>query len=219
MAERRHVSENLYERDTSKYLVDGKRVISVTEILNTAGLIDFTAVPPDRLEYAAQRGRMAHGITAEIDKGGSVMSMAEVLQEYLDSPDSEPVAPYVEAYLRFKEETGFQPVQIEHVVISELHQFAGTLDRIGVLNGEGALIDLKCAATIAPWVALQTAGYHLAFEQQEGELYPQMRRFALRLKPDGTYNLVRFRSPSDRGDFLAARRMAAWQLKHGGAYL
>lgn len=132
---------------------------------------------------------------------------------------SSEVQPYFDAFIKFTMDTNWQVIRSEHTVISQRHAYAGTLDLLGELNGYAALIDIKCAATIAAWVGLQLAGYHLAFEDQEGELYPQMRRYALRLKRDGTYQLHPFRSSGDRGDFLAARRMAAWQLKHGGYYL
>ena len=43
-------------RDTSRYVIDGERWPSVTEILTLAALTDYSMVPPDALEYARVRG-------------------------------------------------------------------------------------------------------------------------------------------------------------------
>ena len=200
-------TELVFERDTSSYQVDGQRVVSVTEALAIAGLVDFSGVPVERLAEAAGRGRMAHGITALIDRGKPI--------DWILFPEG--VTPYVGAYERFRAETGFAPILIEHPVVNRIYRYAGTLDRLGWLNGEVALVDLKCGAAVPRWTGLQLAGYELALPPTMTELltFP-VKRFALRLKPDETYSLVPFRSHSDRADFLAAVRVAHWQLQHGG---
>lgn len=200
----KRVSELVFERDTAPYVVNGERLVSVTEALAIAGLIDFSGVPVDRLEEAALRGTMAHGFTAMIDRGEEVGSIPEAVQ------------PYVAAYEKFRADTNFEAALIEHPMIHDRWKYAGTLDRFGPLNGSDCVLDLKCGATIPRWVGLQLAGYELVLERIRPPGSRRRKRFALRLKPDGTYSLQQFNDFSDRADFLSAVRIAQWQLKHGG---
>lgn len=195
-----------FGRDVSRYKVGGYRVPSVTEALAIAGLIDFSGVPERILEAAAERGRLAHHVTALIDRGEDTGRITNEIQ------------PYVAAYEKFRADTHFYPKLIEETVVSTKYLFAGTLDRFGWLNGEPALIDLKTSSQIARWIGLQLAGYAIALEEQMGEI-TNLKRFALRLHAEGTYSLHRFRSASDRADFLAAVRIANYQLREGGVVL
>ena len=184
-------------RDTSAYVIDGVRLPSVTEILDLAGLVDWSMVPAGVLDEARKRGGDVHEWLELVDFG------------YLQGDEPpEAIAGFVNAYLRFKNESGFAPELVEHVVVSRTHRYAGTLDRTGKLNGKRALIDLKSGATIVPSMALQTAGYALCLD----ELH---ERYTLQLRPDGSYRLARHRDRSDAHDFLAATRIAHWQLRHG----
>ena len=190
-------------RDTSKYRgPDGRRWPSVTEVLSIAGLVDFAGVPPDVLEAARQRGQDVHEWAEAIDLG-------------LLSDDQEPdarVASYVAAYRAFKRETGFEVLASEQVVRNESYRYAGTLDRIGFLNGRRVLVDLKTSVSIAPWIGLQLSGYELALPERH-------QRYALHLLRDGSWKLVPFTSREDAHDFLAAVRLAHYRLRHGLARL
>ena len=177
------------ERDVSAYTVGGVRVPSVTECLAAVGMTDFSHVDPATLAQAAQRGRMAHAITARIDQGRPVGDIPGYVQ------------PRVAAYEKFKADTGFVPELIEHVVVSASHRYAGTLDRVGLLRRERSLIDLKCSAAVYRSVGRQTAGYAIAL----GE--PRMPRYALRLLPDGSYRLDRLADRADPHTFLACVRV------------
>jgi hypothetical protein len=189
-------------RDTSKYVLRGVRVPSVTEVLDIAGLVDWSMVPPGVLEEAAERGTRVHEWLQLIDEGWL---------DPMTEPD-EDVRGFTSAYLRFKDETGFAPELIEHTVLNETYAYAGMLDRTGKLNGERVLIDLKTVRQVAATTALQTAGYAACL----GELH---RRFALQLWPDGNYRLVPYTDRNDTHDFLAAVRLAHWRIKHQGVKL
>lgn len=213
--------DKLFERDTSRYVVEGRRVVSVTEALNVCGLVDFSGVPVTMLEAAQRRGTMAHGIIELINADD------DSWQGLID----ETTEPYIDAYFRFMDETKFTPLLTEHLVVSRVHRFAGRLDVIGILNGRIVLIDYKTAAAIARHVGLQLAGYKLGLSDEVvaeladviGEtgtdqmqmLRLKLPRFALRLGRDGRYTLVEFTRHRDTGDFLAAVRVANWQLTHG----
>lgn len=215
------------EHDTSDYLVDGERVVSVTEALRIAGLVDFSDIPVSRLEQAAERGTIVHAAIAALE-GGTGAEVGPFAPDWID--------PYIHAFERFKADTGFQARLVERAVVCKRFRFAGRLDLAGDLNDHPALIDIKTSQTIPPWVALQTMGYQLGLEEHVREhveddglrafprfwldeqpgKWPGMRRYALRLLPDGKYTLYRFTDAGDRADFLAVLRVAAWQLRYGG---
>ena len=78
------------------------------------------------------------------------------------------------------------------------------IDRIGAFSSGDALLELKSGA-IEPWVGLQLA--------LQNECLPKrLPRFALQLKPDGTYRLHEFKDPNDRNVALAA--VALWHWKN-----
>ena len=125
-------------RDTKRYRVAGVRVPSVTEVLELCGMSTFDQVPENRLERARQRGKDVHSWCEAIDRGW--------IDE--EEPDLR-IASQVDAYRRFKQETGFKPVEIEVPRVCETWLYAGTVDRIGILNGSVGVVDLKPAAKYA----------------------------------------------------------------------
>lgn len=194
------------DRDVSMYTIAGRRVPSVTEILAIAGVVDFSGVPEEWLAKAAERGRLAHRITAEIDQAqGEPPFVPEELKGYVD------------AWWKFRVETGFTASLIEHALVNQEHRYAGTLDRYGMVGATPWLIDLKTSAAIPRWVGLQLAGYELALRPALSVTEAaRVKRAAVRLRPDGTYSLFHFADRSDFADFLAASRIAHFQLQHGG---
>lgn len=188
-------------RDVSRYRVGGTRVPSVTEVLAISGLVDLSAIPFDTLERARQRGSDVHEWLEGIDLG--------LIDD--EKPDDR-IAGYVEAYRRFRVETGFVPDLIEHPVVNEAHRYAGTLDRTGTLNGKRTIVDFKATAAVEAHVGVQLAGYALALREPH-------ERVALQLFPDSHYRMHHFRSREDGHDFLAAVRVTHYRLRHGLAAL
>jgi hypothetical protein len=184
-------------RDTSKYVIDGTRWPSVTEVLEIVGLSDWSRVSENVLEFAAQRGRDVHATLQGIDTG--------VLEGLTPDPR---VQPYVDGYLQFREDKGFVPDQIEQVVVNPTYMYVGTLDRTGTMEGERWLLDFKAVTAVQPEAALQTAGY-------EACLAKPHRRGVLQLKSNGRYRLHTYKSRNDLHDFLSAVRIAHWKLRYG----
>lgn len=189
-------------RDPSKYLIDGVRKPSVTEILALNGLVDFSMVDPDVLENARRRGSTLHE-WLDLLNGGHL------------SADDEPppeIAGYVQAFLRFRSDTGYVATAWEQVVKSPALGYCGTFDQLGVLDGAPILLDTKATSALGAWVRLQVAGYAMALD-------PMPARAALRLLPDGTYRFERYTSRQDVHDWLACCRVAHFKLAHGLARL
>ena len=122
---------------------------------------------------------------------------------------------YINAYLRFKEEAGFEVEAVEKVVVNANHRYAGTIDRVGQcenLQMPGRrIVDIKCVAQVSPATRLQVAGY------AEAEDVPLWS--SLQLMPNGRYKHVEYSEPSDKYDFLSCVRVAHFKLAHGLATL
>jgi hypothetical protein len=167
-------------------------MVTVTELLKAEGFIDtqwFT-------EYHAPRGTYVHRACELSDLGE------------LDMDELDPIlTPYVEAWGKFMNESGFQITEMETRLISDTHQFSGKPDRIGIFNGRPAIIDLKSGA-LQPWTALQLAGYEIL----KGSPH---KRFGVRLTDEGTYKITEYTDRSDRGVFLAALACYQWKYNNG----
>jgi hypothetical protein len=189
-------------RDVSKYLVDGEAVPSVTEVLDLAGMIDFTRVPFDILEEARQRGTAVHTWIELQVKHPETLRGIEI---------PEPIAPYIAAWEKFMADSDFSIDLAEEAVICKVHRYAGTFDAVGTLNARCSLVDWKARYGLTPDVGPQTAGY--TFALHEGGILVQ-ERFGLLLRRDGSYRLHRYADRHDLNDFLAAVRMAHFKLRN-----
>ena len=201
------------QRDTTRYQVSGTRVPSVTEILDFAGLSDFSRIPKDVLENAANRGKWAHYFCERISHG---IDGDELTAEF-EIPEE--VEPRLEAYRKFLAESRFEAIEVEHVVVSTARGYAGTVDLIGNLPGVGlSLIDVKLPILAAASWKLQTAGYALAYEHQANTMI--QARYSLQLSKEGRYNLTPHQETyTDTHDFLAAVRVAHFKIRNGIAKL
>ena len=188
----------------ARYIVDGVPFISVTEVLREAGLVDFSMVPAGLLEAARIRGTRVHRLTELIDRGDTQLDVDDDMLGYVD------------AYERFRKEVPFEIQLIEKEVWSKHYRYAGRVDRVGLLNGHPSILDYKTGLTVEWWEGLQLAGYEVCLANYPTVIKPDVRhrRYALHLRPDGTYKLVRFESRSDRPDFLAAVRIANLRRRH-----
>lgn len=121
--------------------------------------------------------------------------------EYLDLNDLDwnSVYPqwlgYVKAWARFKDDTGFTPELIEFQTWHKDFRYAGTIDRIGQLDGKRFLIDLKTGSPEG-WHPIQTCAYSM-LEKVDG-------RGDVYLSDDGSYKLQLHEDASDFRIFLAA---------------
>ena len=88
-----------FDADRPLYLVQGRTVPSVTQVLHSAGLgANYSMVPPEVLERKRTIGLFVHQATHYLDEGSLE----------LESVDPE-LQPYLSAYQRFLSESGFQP--------------------------------------------------------------------------------------------------------------
>src|SRR3972149_6573637 len=155
--------------DQHHYELDGRRLISVTQALSI--LNNRWKVDPWYLE----RGKAIHLVTEFYDRG--------TLDE---STVDHQIFPYLDAYVKFRQDTGFQPIWIEHSFHHRIYLYAGKIDRIGELNAHRVIVDLKSGAK-SEVDELQGAAY---FELCKINNIVIDKIFDLYLKDNGSYLLV-----------------------------
>lgn len=192
-----------FVQDGHQYLQDGVRVPSVTQILQAAGLVDYSHIPESVLDHKAEIGTAAHAAAHFLDEGD--LNWATV--------DGE-VEPYVRGWEKFLGETGFVPRMIEQRGIATLRgmRFGYTLDREGILNGRDTLIELKCTAGIEVSWGPQTAAYETALRLQDGKARP---RIVVHLHKDASYSLIPLNDLDDYKVFEWALGIESWKRAKG----
>jgi len=178
----------LFDREKHFYTLDGRELPSVTGILKAEGFINTRFYD----EWSRARGEYVHTMTHLYDQG-------ELDEDTLDPQ----LVPYLEAWKKFLKESSFQVIDSEIPLYHPQLLYAGTPDKVGLLNDQLTILDNK-SGTLESWVSLQLAGYEIL----KGSPH---KRVAVRLKPDGTYNLKEFKDRQDRDIFLAALACYQWK--------
>ena len=180
-----------FDADSHQYFLDGVEIPSVTMCLKTAGLTRTY----DGFHDAQLRGLHVHQACEWLDLND--LDWNSVYPAWLG---------YVKAYARFKDDTGFQPTLIEYQSWHRQFLYAGTLDRVGQLNGKSVLADIKTGGQ-EDWHALQTAAYSLLVDKVDA-------RIAIYLKEDGTYLVEKHTDAADIRTFLGALTVTHWRRSH-----
>lgn len=189
-------SVDLILDDSHRYWFGQRELVSVTAALKAAGLVNddwFT-------EEATLRGTYVHEACAMVDDDTLEMSSLD-----------QRVIPYVAAYDCFLRDMKPEWAYVEHRVCDANRGYAGTLDRLGFLQGKWALVDLKSGGHQA-WHGPQTAAYARLVPHATG-IKPT--RFGLYLRADGTYRLEPFTDRNDESVFFAALQIAQFRRLHG----
>ena len=177
-------------------------VPSVTQILQGAGLTDFSAVPAERLETARKFGNAVHLALELSDK------------EKLDTDSLDPaLEPYLTGWETFRQEYGLSFTAIETQLYSSAYRFAGTIDRIGGwrIDDSPLLIDIKSGVE-TPAVAIQLAAYSIL--AKENGIKGNIKRLAVYLNGKGTYSVKEYKDKNDMNIFLAALSVYNFRRKN-----
>jgi len=131
--------------------------------------------------------------------------------------DDESVSPVVRgrlsAWRRWRgDNPTYSPVLIEVPVWSDLG-YAGTPDRVCVIDGHACILDLKGFIN-EPYCRLQTAAYALAFTERTGIAID--RRVIVGLKDDGSYTVqVYDENRADRAAWTSVLALCRWYAARG----
>lgn len=211
-----------FDEASHVYRLDGHRLPSVTEILAPIKP-DFSMVPPAVLEAKRAFGTAVH-LACELDDLGE-----------LDDDATDPaVMSCVQAWRRFRSDTGATVVMNEQRLYHPALRFAGTLDRLAYLRMKGDdqpstwLLDIKTGAEPMPSFGVQLAGYRLLLTAQEdpgplssafGEAFrsigaDSIKRASVHLDASGGYRFHEYRDPADEATFMACLAIHRFKEKH-----
>lgn len=173
---------------------------SVTQILKAKGWIDDTWFKNN--EFARDRGSAAHLAIHFLEKG--------TLDPFTVSPVIEP---YVASYELFKRTTGYRVLYHEKLLFHPQFFYCGSLDSVGILNGEEVIIDFK-TGDVKEWAGLQLAAYNACLPPTASGRV--RKRFGLRLYGDGSIaRLKPFEDHQDEQTFLSEVNGYYAMLKKG----
>lgn len=168
-----------FEPGPHTYTLDGRRLVSVTQLLDSCGLV---AGKEHFTEESRARGQAVHEAIALIEEGA------------LDPSTVDPrIEGYLAAYRRFAAEMRPTTYLFECRLASRRWRFAGTFDWLGWLGGENSLtlLDYKTGA-YADWQDIQLELYARLLAENAAALAldaAPARRIVCQLKKDGTYKL------------------------------
>lgn len=155
------------------YELDGERIPSVSEITRFLAREIYGDVQQFRLDRAAERGTKIHKLTEALDKYGEIDADAESL-------------PYIQAYLKFRQEHDVQWEEIEKPRYHPEKLYAGTIDRMGMIDGRRGILDIKNVYRIhKPLYEAAQNLYRMTYDPGVIEVL-----YILHLKPDATYKLI-----------------------------
>lgn len=175
-----------------EYYVGGIRRPGVTRTLMAEGLVDDTWYTPE----GAERGRYVH-------KACHLWYKNDLDESTVD----EVIGPYLEAFKKFVRQSGFEILESEIRLHSEVFDFCGTVDLIGVFPDDPNfwILDIKTGLTVPSWTRLQTAAYHILWDD------PAAKRGIVQLLPTERYRLTEHKDRFDRAAYLAANTLYKWK--------
>lgn len=188
-----------FDEATHTYRWGGQVVPGVTQVL--APLVDLSAVPADVLARASAFGTAVHRATELRDLG-------DLDESALDDA----LRPYVDAWVAFSADHTVRWDHIEERVYHPTLRYAGTVDRIGLVEGAISIVDIKTSSSIYPSVGPQLAAYQRA--AADGMGVASLRRLSVQLKGDGTYSVKEHTNPSDFSVFASLLTLRNWCKQH-----
>jgi hypothetical protein len=191
-----------FDEATHRYTLDGRPLVSVTQALKGAGVVDFSGIPEATLENARRRGKAVHAACHYLDEG-----------DLLESSVKPHILPYVKAWAKAKAELGLEVLKefTEKPIYHPTLLYAGTPDRVCVYKGRVGVWDLKTYEA-DEWTGLQTAGYEAIL--RNGAV--SIDRWAIWLRSDESYRLRQFSEARDWPTFQACLTVTSWKLLNGG---
>lgn len=211
-----------YNEEKHEYRYNSIVLPHPTGLLKEFGLLDYSSVPPDRLEYKRQLG-------SAVDKACELDDM-----NCLDGNSVHPdIAPFVLAWVKFKQVEKFTPILNQTSLVSRKLKFAGRLDKFGIFRGSPSILDIKCTWSMYPSTGPQLASYEILVDEnydvvdfsnlgidlkgRRSVYHGGIRRYGVLLKETGNYDVVQFKDPLDKSVFLSCLQLHNWKKKYGGA--
>lgn len=224
-----------FDEKAHRYLANGKPCQGVTGALK---VIDKPAIGPWMVKMAAQHvadtlrpgialdeiqiGRLvadmkrAHRSTsdeaADIGKLTHAYAEAFARNQHPDLPVNPQARRACEAFRYWALCVDLQVVHAERIIYSRQHDYAGTCDLVGMVDGKLVVADYKTSSGLYDEMRFQVAAYKLALVE-EGVVPPEAGRMILRFAKDGSgFHVHELPAEDEEGDtraFLAALELSA----------
>ena len=118
-----------FREDTHEYFLDGRKLISVTQLMRKHGLApSYDNVPSEVLKAKAERGTLVHKEIEDYIKRGEIGFTSELA-----------------AFAEHINGNGITPIASEHIVYDACAGVAGTVD---LVFDDGTIADIKTTATL-----------------------------------------------------------------------
>lgn len=209
-----------FDEGTHTYTHKGEKCPSVTQVLPEL---------PEHLIYnqnfieKTELGSRVHKATEIFDRFGYKSISKKFLRNCkstLGMPLKDEDIPYIEGWIKFMKESGWKNEEIEMLCFSQKYNYAGMCDRVGrhpkIFKRKKTILDIKTVSKVSPTVALQTAGYLNAYNE-EWPNSPCEGRLAIQLLPEGDYKVHRYEIenlPYDLNVFLSKVISKRWDLEN-----
>lgn len=170
-----------FDEATHTYTLDGKELPSVTHIIRYLAVDKASNADPNMALIARERGSAVHEATVMYDYSGEIPE--DFPAEY---------APYLEAYVQFVRDYKPRWMLTEYRMANETLEFAGTLDRFGVIDDKWCILDIKTSYKVdIPSLSAQLTAYRdlLLNEQFERLENANILHLGLQLMRAGKYRL------------------------------
>lgn len=194
--------ELIFDPVKHEYFLGGDKLPGVTSILQVLG--GYEGIPKHILDAAAERGTAVHRVCELHDLG---------TLDY-GSLDDELIW-YLMAWQKFLDDKKPEIIEIERPRHHPLAKYAGTYDRVLVLDGTLSMLDLKSSYKLMPATGPQTAAYAEARNAHiKNKTDHTKKRYGLKLMGDGTYELQQYKDPSDLNTFMACLTVTRWKQRN-----
>lgn len=204
--------ELVFDSVKHTYEANGKIVFGVTSItgvLDKPALVYWAAnmgaewfeknIPMGTVIDEISRSKIIEGIKTAFRKKSKEAAdigtaVHKYLEEYLnaginkeplpDMPHNENIRNAIKAFLEWTKENKVKFIASERKVYSKKYGYAGTLDALGYVNGELAIIDFKTSSGIYPEMFIQTSAYAQAVNEEDGSSIKTC--YVVRVPKDGS---------------------------------
>jgi hypothetical protein len=199
------MNDLVFDESKHQYTYKGIAVPSVTQVLKSAGIVDFSMVPAAKLEASCLFGTAVH-------KATELWEQDKLDEDALDSN----LKPYLSGWQFFCQEYGFIAEYIEEMMFSKIYKVAGKPDRIGSWRIDDSVIipDIKTSAGVYSVNGVQLAGYELIY-RDNFKTKKKVKRITVLLNAEGKYKVTEHKDKTDKDIFICALSLFNWKEKHG----
>lgn len=191
----------VFNEENHTYTLDGELIPSATTVIGKCGLNDFSHIHPVKLAQLAERGTMVHKITEMYDDG--------ILDESTVDPE---LSGYLDAWKSLKKDFKFEIVHNEQKMYNRNYMYAGTVDRIIMVDGCLRPLDIK-TGDYKLTHDLQLAGY--SYLDSDGINMSKDHGYVACIKGDGKWKIHKTDIAPGWRDFMSVLNVYKLKIKLG----